>query len=141
MRKSLLAMAALMGISTLPAHAWRVTIDKDTFADIGFSTIIWGTYEGKRSTSPTEKNRLNFYVPQFNITASGHVNKLVYFNMNLEGTSANGNTIVRDSFIGMKFADEFRLQAGLKGTFQQGCTDEQICAVVPLHAYLRCSCY
>jgi len=113
MRKSLLAMAALMGISTLPAHAWRVKIDEETHADIGFSTIVRGIYEGKRSQSPSEKSRLNFYVPLFNITASGHVNKLVYFNMNLEGTSAGGSPVVRDSFIGMKFADEFRLQAGL----------------------------
>jgi hypothetical protein len=49
MRKSLLAMAALMGISTLPAHAWRVSIDKETYADIGFSTQIWGRNEGKRT--------------------------------------------------------------------------------------------
>jgi hypothetical protein len=42
MRKSLLAMAALMGISTLPAHAWRVSIDQETYADIGFSTQIRG---------------------------------------------------------------------------------------------------
>jgi len=112
MRKSLLAMAALMGVSTLPAHAWRVSIDQETYADIGFSTIVRGIYEGKRSANPSEKSRLNFYVPLFNITAGGHVNKLVYFSMNLEGAGA-GNPVVRDSFIGMKFADEFRLQAGL----------------------------
>jgi hypothetical protein len=46
MRKSLLAMAALMGVATLPAHAWRVNIDKETFADIGFATQIWGRSEG-----------------------------------------------------------------------------------------------
>jgi hypothetical protein len=114
MRKSLLAMAALMGISTLPAHAWRVNIDQETYADIGFATIIRGIYEGKRTNDPAEKSRLNFYVPLFNITAGGHVNKLVYFSMNLEGASAGGSPVVRDSFIGMKFADEFRLQAGLQ---------------------------
>jgi hypothetical protein len=113
MKKSLLAMAALMGVATLPAHAWKVNIDKETYADIGFATIIRGIYEGKRTNNTNEKNRLNFYVPLFNITASGHVNNLVYFSMNLEGTSAGGNPVVRDSFIGLKFADEFRLQAGL----------------------------
>ena len=114
MRKSLLAMAALMGISTLPAHAWRVSIDQETYADIGFSTIVRGIYEGKRSNDPAEKSRINFYVPLFNITASGHVNKLVYFSMNAEGPHGPNLYIrVRDSFIGMKFADEFRLQAGL----------------------------
>jgi hypothetical protein len=113
MKKSLLAMAALMGVATLPAHAWKVNIDKETYADIGFATIIRGIYEGKRTNATNEKSRLNFYVPLFNITAGGHVNKLVYFSMNLEGTSAGGNPVVRDSFIGLKFADEFRLQAGL----------------------------
>jgi hypothetical protein len=118
MRKSLLAMAALMGVATLPAHAWRVTIDRDTFADIGFSNIVRGISEGKRTENPNEKSRINFFVPLFNITASGQVNKLVYFSMNAEGgsTTANlaQNTIrVRDSFIGLKFADEFRVQAGL----------------------------
>ena len=122
MRKSLLAMAALMGISTLPAHAWKVSIDKETYADIGFSTIIRGIYEGKRTNDTHEKSRLNFYVPLFNITASGHVNKLVYFSMNLEGpinvydvdSKIQLTPRVRDSYIGMKFADEFRVQAGLQ---------------------------
>jgi hypothetical protein len=118
MRKSLLAMAALMGVATLPAHAWRVTIDRDTFADIGFSNIVRGIYEGKRNDNSSVKNRLNFFVPLFNITASGQVNKLVYFSMNAEGGSTEAdlekNTIrVRDSFIGLKFADELRVQAGV----------------------------
>jgi len=118
MRKSLLAMAALMGVATLPAHAWRVNIDKDTFADIGFSTIVRGISEGKRTENPNEKSRINFFVPLFNITASGQVNKLVYFSMNAEGGSTSPllalNTIrVRDAFIGLKFAEELRVQAGV----------------------------
>jgi hypothetical protein len=132
MRKSLLAMAALMGVATLPAHAWRVNIDQETYADIGFATIVKGTYEGQRIDASNQKSALNFSVPLFNITAGGHVNKLVYFSMNLEGPHNTkvdvkddlGNTIgkaeisefyprVRDAFIGLKFADEFRLQAGL----------------------------
>lgn len=118
MRKSLLAMAALMGVATLPAHAWRVNIDKETFADIGFSTIVRGIYEGKRNDNSSVKNRLNFFVPLFNITASGQVNKLVYFSMNAEGNSntatlGDNRVLVRDSFIGLKFADEFRVQAGV----------------------------
>jgi hypothetical protein len=84
MRKSLLAMAALMGVATLPAHAWRVNIDQETYADIGFATIVRGTYEGQRMDASNQKSALNFSVPLFNITAGGHVNKLVYFSMNLE---------------------------------------------------------
>jgi hypothetical protein len=112
MRKSLLAMAALMGISTLPAHAWRVNIDKETFADIGFSTQIWGRSEGRRTTAPTDHNATNFYVNLANITASGHVNKLVYFGINAESNAFRNAFITRDAFIGMKFAEEFRVQAG-----------------------------
>jgi hypothetical protein len=124
MRKSLLAMAALMGVATLPAHAWRVNIDQETYADIGFATIVRGTYEGQRMDDPNQnqKSALNFYVPLFNITAGGHVNKLVYFSMNLEGPISVKDIDdkpqmvprVRDSLIGLKLADEFRVQAGLQ---------------------------
>jgi hypothetical protein len=114
MRKSLLAMAALMGISTLPAHAWRVNIDKETYADIGFSTQIWGRNEGKRTTAATDHNATNFSVNLVNITASGHVNKLVYFFINAESANPGfrQSFITRDAYIGMKFAEEFRVQAG-----------------------------
>jgi hypothetical protein len=112
MRKSLLAMAALMGVATLPAHAWRVNIDKDTFADIGFSTQIWGRNEGKRTNAPTDHNATNFSVNLANIAASGQVNKLVYFNINAESPAFRQGFVVRDAFIGMKFAEEFRVQAG-----------------------------
>lgn len=112
MRKSLLAMAALMGVATLPAHAWRVNIDKETFADIGFSTQIWGRSEGKRTNLATDHNATNFSVNLANITASGQVNKLVYFSINAESPAFRQGFIVRDAFIGMKFADEFRVQAG-----------------------------
>jgi len=118
MRKSLLAMAALMGVATLPAHAWRVKIDKDTFADIGFSTQVFGRSEGKRTTTitgtniSTDHNATNFSLGLTNITASGQVNKLVYFSINAEASGFRGSFITRDAFIGMKFADEFRVQAG-----------------------------
>ncbi len=118
MRKSLLAMAALMGVATLPAHAWRVNIDRDTFADIGFSTQAFGRSEGKRTTTiigtniSTDHNATNFAVGLTNITASGQVNKLVYFSINAEANGFRGNFITRDAFIGMRFADEFRVQAG-----------------------------
>jgi hypothetical protein len=114
MKKSLLAMAALMGVATLPAHAWRVNIDKETFADIGFSTQIWGRSEGKRTNLATDHNATNFYVNLANITASGQVNKLVYFSINAESANPGfrQSFITRDAYIGMKFAEEFRVQAG-----------------------------
>jgi hypothetical protein len=118
MRKSLLAMAALMGVATLPAHAWRVNIDKETFADITFATQIWGRSEGKRTTTitgpniSTDHNATNFSVNLATIAASGQVNKLVYFNINAESPAFRQGFVVRDAFIGMRFADEFRVQVG-----------------------------
>ncbi|MFZ8786220.1 porin [Thermocrinis sp.] len=117
MKKSLLAMAALMGVATLPAHAWRVNIDKDTFADITFGAQILGTQQGSRTSGAnrsTDHRATNFSAKLVTIAASGQVNKLVYFNINAEALSPGfrQSFIVRDAFIGMRFANEFRVQAG-----------------------------
>jgi hypothetical protein len=117
MRKSLLAMAALMGVATLPAYAWRVNIDKDTFADITFGAQIIGTVQGKRTSganASTDHNATNFSAKLVTIGASGQVNKLVYFGITAESTSPGlrSSFVTRDAFVGLKFAEEFRVQAG-----------------------------
>jgi len=118
MKKSLLAMAALMGVATLPAHAWRVNIDKDTFADITFGAQIMGTHQGKRTSGAresTDHNATNFAVKLVTIAASGQVNKLVYFGITAESATSPGlreSFVTRDAFVGLKFADELRVQAG-----------------------------
>jgi len=114
MKKSLLAMAALMGVATLPAHAWRVNIDKNTFADITFGAQIVGTHQGKRTTAATDHSATNFSAKLVTIAASGHVNKLVYFGITAESPSPGlrESFVTRDAFVGLKFADEFRVQAG-----------------------------
>ena len=132
MRKSLLAMAALMGVATLPAHAWRVKVDEQTFANIGFSTQIWARYEGKRTNAATDHSATHFYMNLANINASGQVNKLVYFFINAESNSARGSFIVRDSFIGLKFADEFRVQAGyMRAPFSRVALTSSYAFIVP----------
>jgi hypothetical protein len=117
MRKSLLAMAALMGVATLPAHAWRVNIDKETFADITFGAQIMGTAQGKRTSGAnrsTDHSATNFSAKLVTIAASGQVNKLVYFGITAESTSPGlrSSFVTRDAFVGLKFAEEFRVQAG-----------------------------
>lgn len=114
MRKSLLAMAALMGVATLPAHAWRVNIDKESYADITFGTQIVGTVQGKRTNASTDHNATNFAAKLVSIGASGHVNKLVYFGITAQSTNPGLRSpfVTRDAFVGLKFADEFRVQAG-----------------------------
>jgi hypothetical protein len=139
MRKSLLAMAALMGVATLPAHAWRVTIDKDTFADIGFATQIWGRSEGARTTgtnTSSDHSATRFYANLTNITASGQVNKLVYFSINAESAAFRREFIVRDAFIGMKFAEEFRVQAGaMRVPFSRIALTSSYVFLIPTQAY------
>ena len=105
-------MAALMGISTLPAHAWRVNIDKESYADIFFGAQIVGTAQGKRTNA--DHNATNFAAQLVSIGASGHVNKLVYFGIVAESTNPGLRSafVTRDAFVGLKFADEFRVQAG-----------------------------
>jgi hypothetical protein len=71
-----------------------------------------GRSEGKRTDAARDHNATNFSVNLANITASGHVNKLVYFNINAESNAFRNAFVVRDAFIGMKFAEEFRVQAG-----------------------------
>jgi len=114
MKKSLLAMAALMGVATLPAHAWRVNIDKDTFADITFGAQIMGTHQGKRTNARTDHSATNFSAKLVTIAASGQVNKLVYFGITAESTSPGlrSSFVTRDAFVGLKFAEELRVQAG-----------------------------
>ncbi|WP_448587916.1 porin [Thermocrinis sp.] len=119
MRKSLLAMAALMGISTLPAHAWRVRVDENTFADITFSTQIWGRVEGARAeniggagTRDRGQSATNFYVNVTNIAASGQVHKNVLFSINAESSGARENFVVRDAWVALRLQEELRVQAG-----------------------------
>ena len=114
MKKSLLAMAALMGVAILPAHAWRVNIDKESYADIFFGAQIRGAHEGKRTNKATDHNATNFYAQLVSIGASGQVNKLVYFGILAESTSPGLRNafVTRDAFVGLKFADEFMVQAG-----------------------------
>jgi len=139
MKKSLLAMAALMGVATLPAHAWRVSIDKETYADITFATQIWGRSEGARTTgtnTSTDHSATNFYVNLATIAASGQVNKLVYFNINAESDGFRNSFIVRDSFIGMKFAEEFRVQVGaMRIPFSRIALTSSYNFLIPTQAY------
>jgi hypothetical protein len=103
-----------MGVATLPAHAWRVNIDKDTFADITFGAQIMGTHQGKRTDARTDHSATNFSAKLVTIAASGQVNKLVYFGITAESTSPGlrESFVTRDAFVGLKFADELRVQAG-----------------------------
>jgi Outer membrane porin FmdC, putative len=106
-----------MGVATLPAHAWRVNIDKETFADITFGAQIIGTVQGKRTSganASTDHNATNFSAKLVTIGASGQVNKLVYFGITAESTSPGlrSSFVTRDAFVGLKFAEEFRVQAG-----------------------------
>ncbi|MFN3813322.1 MAG: porin [Aquificaceae bacterium] len=122
MRKSLLAMAALMGAAVLPAEAAVIRIDEDTFANTGLKLQIWAQRLGK--TTPGGKDLTDFSINDARIYFSGQVNKMVQFGANLDfavhGLSAGRGlhqgtspSRVVDAFINLKPMDELQIMAGL----------------------------
>ncbi|MGB9873744.1 MAG: hypothetical protein ACPLRS_02105 [Hydrogenobacter sp.] len=124
MRKSLLAMAALMGATVLPSQAAVIRIDEDTFANMGLKLQIWAQHLGK--TSPTGKNYNDFSINNAKIYFRGQVNKLIQFGAaldfqvhNVSPTSGRarhagtGYTRANDAFINLKPMEELQIMAGL----------------------------
>ncbi len=122
MRKSLLAVAALMGAAILPAEAAVIKVDENTFANTGLRLQIWAQRLGK--TTPGGQDYTDFSINNARIYFSGQVNKFVQFGANLDfaiGNNAQGrtnhsgtaSTRVNDAFINLKLMDEFQVMAGL----------------------------
>lgn len=122
MRKSLLAMAALMGAAVLPSQAAVIRVDEDTFANMGLKLQIWVQHLGK--TTPGGKDYNDFSITNARIYFSGQVNKMVQFGANLDSAVYGGGgtrgshsgtkeSRVNDAFINLKPADEFQVMVGL----------------------------
>jgi len=76
-----------------------------------------GTAQGKRTSGAnrsTDHSATNFSAKLVTIAASGQVNKLVYFGITAEPRSPGlrESFVVRDAFVGLKFAEDLRVQAG-----------------------------
>lgn len=122
MRKSLLAVAALMGAAILPAEAAVLRVDENTFANTGLKLQIWAQSLGKART--TDRNYTDFSIANARIYFGGQVNKIVQFGANLDSAVYSGkqgrgthqgtsNSRVNDAFINLKLMDEFQVMAGL----------------------------
>ncbi len=114
MRKSLLAVAALMGASALPAKAAMFKVDDQTFANFGYMSQIWAQNLGARATG--QKSRTNFSITNAKIYFSGQVNKMVKFHAEFDASvnanNAAGNTRLGDAHITLAFAPELNIIAG-----------------------------
>lgn len=121
MRKSLLAVAALMGAAILPAEAAVIKVDENTFANTGLKLQIWAQRLGKTTTDGEDYT--DFSINNARIYFSGQVN-FVQFGANLDfalyqgssGRTNHGGTKqsrVNDAFINLKLMDEFQVMAGL----------------------------
>ncbi len=113
MRKSLLAVAALMGASVLPAQAISFKVSEDVQGNMGFKAQIWGQYLGERTSG--NKSAIDFTLRNVRLYANGNVGKYMYFFSNLD-FRADGRTQATDAAIGLKFMDELHIQAGLYRT-------------------------
>lgn len=122
MRKSLLAVAALMGAAILPAEAAVLRVDENTFANTGLKLQIRAQNLGK--TTNDGKNYTDFSIANARVYFSGQVNKIVQFGANLDFAvhslgagrgfhQGTGNSRANDAFINFKFMDEFQVMAGL----------------------------
>ncbi|SHK24461.1 porin [Thermocrinis minervae] len=124
MKKSLLAMAALMGVAILPSQAAMIRLDEDTFANTGLKLQIWAQRLGKAQNGGQDYT--DFSIANARVYFSGQVNKYVQFganldfglgrNLNLQGRtqhSGTNETRVNDAFINLKLMDEVQLMAGL----------------------------
>ncbi len=112
MRKSLLAVAALMGASALPAHAVSFKVSEDVQGNMGFKAQIWGQYLGERASG--FKGATDFSLRNVRLYANGNVGKYMYFFANMDFTPTSSKAT--DAAIGLKFMDELRIQAGLYRT-------------------------
>ncbi len=114
MRKSLLAVAALMGASALPAKAAMFKVDDQTFANFGYMSQIWAQNLGAQATG--EKSRTNFSINNAKIYFSGQVNNMVKFHAEFDASvnanNAAGNTRLGDAHITLAFAPELNIIAG-----------------------------
>ncbi|MCX8060056.1 MAG: OprO/OprP family phosphate-selective porin, partial [Aquificaceae bacterium] len=111
MRKSLLAVAALMGVAALPQRAEAVAfrVAEDISGNMGFRGQIWGQVLGERTSG--NKGAVDFRLNNVRLYANGNVGKYMFFGANLDFEP--GTARASDAFIGIRFQDEFRVQAGL----------------------------
>lgn len=118
MRKSLLAVAALMGAGiVLPqkAEAFQIRVDEDTNANLVFRQQIRGTYLDKRNNE--DKADPQFTIPNAGIVISGQVSKMTRFWIEWAGAYPgrpnNFAMNLVESTIQLDFAPEFKVQAGV----------------------------
>ncbi len=134
MRKSLLAVAALMGASVLPAKAAMFRVDEQTFANFGFNSQIWAQNLGKANAG--EKSRTNFSINNAKVYFSGQVNKMVKFHAEFDASindrNAAGNTRLGDAHITLALAPELNIIAGYQRLpFSRQTLSSAYAAIIP----------
>ena len=134
MRKSLLAVAALMGASALPAKAAMFKVDDQTFANFGYMSQIWAQNIGARATG--QKSRTDFSINNAKIYFSGQVNKMVKFHAEFDASvnanNAAGNTRLGDAHITLAFAPELNIIAGYQRLpFSRQTLSSSYAAIIP----------
>ncbi len=134
MRKSLLAVAALMGASALPAKAAMFKVDEETFANFGYMSQIWAQNLGAQATG--EKSKTDFSINNAKIYFSGQVNKMVKFHAEFDASvnakNAGGNTSLGDAHITLAFAPELNIIAGYQRLpFSRQTLSSSYAAIIP----------
>ncbi len=112
MKKGLVLLSAVMGVGMLlpsPAEAVKIRVDENSYLDVMYRQKIKATDSGSGTS---------FGIDGARITLKGQIGGIVYFGTNIDaktgGDEQDGfSEKVTDAFFGLKFADAFRIQAGL----------------------------
>ncbi len=113
MKKGLVLLSAVMGVGMLlpsPAEAVKIRVDENSYLDVMYRQKIKAEL-GDDGTS--------FGIDGARITFKGKIGGIVYFGTNIDTDTKGGEADslfrekVTDAFFGLKFADAFRIQAGL----------------------------
>ncbi len=113
MKKGLVLLSAVMGVGMLlpsPAEAVKIRVDENSYLDVMYRQKIKATFGD---------NGASFGIDGARITLKGQIGGIVYFGSNIDTNTKGGESDslfrekVTDAFFGLKFADAFRIQAGL----------------------------
>ncbi len=123
MKKGLVLLSAVMGVGMLlpsPAEAVKIRVDENSYLDVMYRQKIKATFGD---------NGASFGIDGARITLKGQIGGIVYFGTNIDAkvpdlveTDVYTGGVefldpfrekVTDAFFGLKFADAFRIQAGL----------------------------
>ncbi len=112
MKKSYLAAAAILGAAVFAgeAHAVKIDLGNGKSFKMGVRGVIYAEIPGKRKNN--QKSDITFAHKFARFYAKGKLNKMISFGFQTEFSKFDSKAEIIDSFLNIKFANEFNVIAG-----------------------------